>query len=1270
MKMKKIIAGISAVSILSMNMSAFGSLDVQAEKKDSYQFWLSGMYDINVQFWNAGENNNPAIEVTADDTEYTIVVTNTGETSADDLILFIESDVNPYDYGTDDKENGIDAGTIDIQVVSIKVDGKDISYTRSNSALNWLSWGDSPHLRLNIYNPYQTHGETYDIDPNFNVEEEIEVTFKTTGLFGESKNTPTTEENNEPVVFPSETTIEEPKRTVVDIFMEHYDEWKKSTVTAIGYSAVGFLDLDFDGTLELVISSYGGHWQGNYFEFYQVRDDEIVQLYSESDNNSMFPNDKLDLYQNENSNKIYYGNYVNGDVLNSSSFTYDVSQNMIIQELYSTTIDEPTANLTDLNLTYKFTDIRKLTSADEIRDALQESYDAFSYDGYGATTAPIDDTPTDPKEEISGKCGKNAYWNFDEATGRLTISGTGEMDYSIADAVPWNAYRNKINQVFVSEGITGFVFDFLNLTSYTNLKSFVMAESVNSIFPDISSFPLLDSLLKPYIIYGYTGSEAELLAQTHKATFYALNGEIFTYVSCPDTMMAIKNNEGGYNSNIVPIQLIVKNEGKYDLTNVFANLNLPEGVTCDEEVKNLNFSLKSGETKTFDIDFHVSDEILNRNEVISTVKDGKNIIAFKENIVTFSAEIGAYDQENLDSETKDIVSVISTPTETISKSFNIVHNIDNQELYLSNELFKWDVFRFKNQRADFLNYQPAGFFDNDVCFDSDGKKFKKLLTDNERDEYQISDNALHRLLDGDKKTGKQFDNIVKAFVKKQHKSEWGGSCHGMSTVVPLVKGGYLNLSDLGLDSNISKLALPKSDSKVENLVNFYFLQQFLPGFINEKYNRLTIAEDNTSLREVVQETKKASQGGLPVRINYGFEKYDNTEKKNKTYGHSIVGYKCECVAEMDSDGNHRVVANEQDPNFHEYQITIYDCAKTNSDDYSPTYMYIGKDYNYCWYDGYFVKEIRGVSSSLDELNLVDYKTGNWSSICSDHYEMNFLATFSNWGGVHISTSNKKAKLSRMGEGEGDLYTYTVPDTDVALDGDGNEIPNNSYITYFADDFKDEDITLTLGDTDECDFSMIYTDCMVTANGSKVNQVDMESEGAVKIQADNSDYEISLTFNEGYYSMPWYTITASGDSANIVAMEKTEDGIVLNSDNMENVSVIANNFTDEVQLAFSADTDSVLITNNNNSLEIYSDNDNNGTYETLVKTSAPTVEPKSDENPKGGSVISPSPSPTPSPSPKPVDSPNTGDNSDKPISVLITTMFAMWGFRKRKNNFKD
>lgn len=55
---------------------------------------------------------------------------------------------------------------------------------------------------------------------------------------------------------------------------------------------------------------------------------------------------------------------------------------------------------------------------------------------------------------LSGSCGDNATWKLDQATGKLTISGSGAMyDYQKGEA-PWYNYRSKVTSVVIKDTIT------------------------------------------------------------------------------------------------------------------------------------------------------------------------------------------------------------------------------------------------------------------------------------------------------------------------------------------------------------------------------------------------------------------------------------------------------------------------------------------------------------------------------------------------------------------------------------------------------------------------------------------------------------------------------------------------------------------------------------------------------------------------------------------------------------------------------------------------
>ncbi len=83
-------------------------------------------------------------------------------------------------------------------------------------------------------------------------------------------------------------------------------------------------------------------------------------------------------------------------------------------------------------------------------------------------TAFAEDETSD-ELSYSGKCGENVYYNFDESTATLTISGTGDMaDYASSGYHPWSNYEEYISSVIIENGVTSigdYAFRRCNLTS-------------------------------------------------------------------------------------------------------------------------------------------------------------------------------------------------------------------------------------------------------------------------------------------------------------------------------------------------------------------------------------------------------------------------------------------------------------------------------------------------------------------------------------------------------------------------------------------------------------------------------------------------------------------------------------------------------------------------------------------------------------------------------------------------------------------------------------
>ena len=94
-----------------------------------------------------------------------------------------------------------------------------------------------------------------------------------------------------------------------------------------------------------------------------------------------------------------------------------------------------------------------------------------------------------PAAATSGKCGEEVTWSFDESTGVLTISGTGDMYTSYTPVDQWEYYplRESVKEVVVEEGVTSIASsafgqrEYSQPSAYPNLSKLSLPSSVKSI---------------------------------------------------------------------------------------------------------------------------------------------------------------------------------------------------------------------------------------------------------------------------------------------------------------------------------------------------------------------------------------------------------------------------------------------------------------------------------------------------------------------------------------------------------------------------------------------------------------------------------------------------------------------------------------------------------------------------------------------------------------------------------------------------------------------
>lgn len=192
----------------------------------------------------------------------------------------------------------------------------------------------------------------------------------------------------------------------------------------------------------------------------------------------------------------------------------------------------------------------------------------------------------------SGTCGENSKWSFDEASGKLTISGYGEMnDYAINNnsipyyyPVPWADYKPYVKLIEISSDIT-----YIGMNTFRDcieVTELILPEGVSRI--GASAFNGCEKLYRVNMPESITviDTGAFLNSQELREVYYAGGFEKWNSISFASKESNPLRYEGKlYFDGILVENLIIPDGVKEINKNVFSNNNCITSVTIPESVE-------------------------------------------------------------------------------------------------------------------------------------------------------------------------------------------------------------------------------------------------------------------------------------------------------------------------------------------------------------------------------------------------------------------------------------------------------------------------------------------------------------------------------------------------------------------------------------------------------------------------------------------------------------------------------------------------------------
>ncbi len=430
--------------------------------------------------------------------------------------------------------------------------------------------------------------------------------------------------------------------------------------------------------------------------------------------------------------------------------------------------------------------------------------------------------------------------------------------------------------------------------------------------------------------------------------------------------------------------------------------------------------------------------------------------------------------------------------------------------------------------------------------------------------------------------------------------EWGGSCYGMSSWVCLAKDGILSVSDL--DASASNLYDVDFSQKVESAINYYHNQQHLPAAIYSKSSFIRLSQ-NSQLQILEELAQNAGNGGSLVFIDflwYANFNSDGTCDTSSGAAHAVVGYGLEA-------GSFECKEPSGAEDTYDRKVLIYDCSYPNGgDDYD---LYFNTTNGKWCIPGWKIVStnsqtmdtiynngaFKQITTDTSVINSVDYNTGEVSSsLSTSQIYTKFSAPSSSkytilWDDYYCTVDGITVTENTSDE---DIYVIMSAN----IDTDGNSHESTASIILPSGDYS-----YTVISDDSLAFSINYGDHLETVTSASGGTVTFNTDGETSVSLDNAaDCTISLTSNDLTTAYDTFVVTSA--EASEVTATLADSGMLVTSDNADDVSVFGLNASDSTGIAIVEGSENMLITETEDgTLSAWSDEDNSGEYTTPIES---------------------------------------------------------------------